>query len=721
MTSIDQILQGQNTSPTQIDTALNKATSLDAKVIDKLNRVTSRKDKLLGMSDADTLRTEATKSLRESAPSGQWYDAIEIGHGTDVIGASKSPNVMAQQKQYIADSLGKNVADVTEQDFVDIGNQQQIQKLADLVQTPGQKRWEAPFIPNTEQTNLTGNYVDETGKPVNVPLDIPVGIDVTGKDKFGRELGSVINPNTGVNVTEQAAQDPMQNIYKKSVDGVKLSEREIDDLYDGDNILLETIDMAQSSLTQQYGKTNKALRKGSRWLAGSVGIDQESVDKWLPKSEEIGTIGYGDITSTDLATQEEADKLTGVMAKTREDQQVGMKNAEAYVSEGEYMDAGIELVKVVPHMIGDMTGEVAAMMAGAPGITLAVAARVSEDAETYAKNNGKDPSKEWLLGSTVTNAVALFGERFIIKSGISGVLQKGVTKAGRVGKVALSAIGEAIQEGYDQTQQEYMTQKEGAQTLGEIAVSPQTQVAVMAGGVTSSALTGTGQAVAAAKDRVPEALEAGRKVVEKATETPEQKVVREYTEFSRPIKESAIANTLDGITDEVVVAAEAMHGKLATDLDESAPKSYTYGVVMRNALNEAHKSGDGDAVSNVYKTMADLDAREDVDFKISDMVEDRMYEATNEFISLINGSESSDSKLAAFGIGKDIAKSAEVKQKEVAGKIDENILTKLEAMKAQLEQEKKDLSSVMGSDQSKQRGYGVRIPRIKCCGWCCEG
>lgn len=62
---------------------------------------------------------------------------------------------------------------------------------------------------------------------------------------------------------------------------------------DSDGMAGEAVDIGQSSLIQEYGKINKALRKGSRWLADKAGISEETINEWLPKADSIGTIGFG--------------------------------------------------------------------------------------------------------------------------------------------------------------------------------------------------------------------------------------------------------------------------------------------------------------------------------------------------------------------------------------------------------------------------------------------
>lgn len=195
--------------------------------IDNLgNRYTT--DTLFGLNDADTPITSTHGAIREQDPYGRRYDAVELQHGNspyDIQGApldereayQKSEYAMLKQREQVARLLNKPVESLTEQDMIDVGNMQQIQKLADLAMQPGDTRWEAPLIQGVEQTNLTGHYTDEFGNPVDIPLDIPVGVNISGQVSGGanstmRTTGSLVNP-AGENVTALSAGDVNQNAF----------------------------------------------------------------------------------------------------------------------------------------------------------------------------------------------------------------------------------------------------------------------------------------------------------------------------------------------------------------------------------------------------------------------------------------------------------------------------------------------------------------------------
>lgn len=313
---------------------------------------------------------------------------------------------------------------------------------------------------------------------------------------------------------------------------------------DTDGMIGESVDIAQSSLLQEWGKIGKVAAKAGRWIGESLGVDKKTMEAIMPDKS-----GLFDESFTNLAKQEVADKMTGVMAKTREEQQAGMEAALKNIKDGDYGKAAWESIKILPYMLGDSAGEMAAIMAGTPGITMAVAARVNEDAEEYKKNNKKEPDAQWLLGSTLLNAGALFGEKFLVKSGIGGIIEKGVSKAKRTGGIAASAIGEATQEYYDQVQQEFMTQKEGEKTLGEIATSPEAQLGALAGGVMGGALRGVGEAGGVVADRAKPV--AGRIQEEidrrKAIKAEQEAAIAEAEQAEKPANLTAIYGGEEGV------------------------------------------------------------------------------------------------------------------------------------------------------------------------------
>ena len=114
--------------------------NLENKVQDKVSLLASKRDRLLGLNDADTPVLETTGTLRETPTTGARYDAVELQHGSnpyDMYGTDnkaageygKSTRAMGAQRAEVARILGKPEGSLTPQDMVDVGNQQQVQKL----------------------------------------------------------------------------------------------------------------------------------------------------------------------------------------------------------------------------------------------------------------------------------------------------------------------------------------------------------------------------------------------------------------------------------------------------------------------------------------------------------------------------------------------------------------------------------------------------------------
>jgi hypothetical protein len=306
-----------------------------------------------------------------------------------------------------------------------------------------------------------------------------------------------------------------------------LTLEDIQAMSDKDGTFGEALDVAQSSLMKQWAGSVNALNKVIRSAGKGIGVDEETLNKYVPEKAKIGLFGEGKHTADEYLKDDGtlADKEAGVKASTRVEQAALMKGAEADVANGNYLDATVKTLKAMPTTLGDSTGEMVALVLRAPGLLSAVATRVSNDADTYKENNGKEPDSTWLATSVGTNTIALVTEKLLLKSGIGGVLEKGVSKLGRAGAVAESTVGEGLQEMYDQTQQEYMTQKEGTNTLEDIALSPRTVVAGIAGSTMGGALRGVGEAVGATKD----ALTGNTKLSpeqKQALETPENTTVK---------------------------------------------------------------------------------------------------------------------------------------------------------------------------------------------------
>ena len=730
-TIYDPMQQTAGTTATQTDTQ-SKTTNLQNKVQEKLGVLSAKKDTILGMSDADTVRLQSG-ALRESPSTGQRYDAVELQHGNnpyDMYGTnnktegeySKSKYAMDMQRAQVAKILGKSADQLTPQDMIDVGNQQQIQKLADLVASPGEVKWEAPLIRNAEQTNLTGYYKNELGQSVQEPLNVPVGTAIVGKDANGRDLSSLINLQTGQNVTDIAATDPRQNAFANQQTGMKAKVQtpEQQDAYkqlmalgtkDPDGRLSETVDLTQASTVKYWGDMAAAARSGSRALAGTLGVSKENIDKYLPENAKLlGT----DLTVEEARKdQEKVDKSVGY--STRDAWNEEKKAYSANITNKEYGSAAWNVATNLDRYLAESAPEMAVLMTPGAGIPSVVATRLNNQMDEFEKTNGRKMTTEEAFATAASIVPSLIAEKMLVKSGVGEALTTGKSAGGKVAGVGMSIAGEGLQEGYEATQEQWATGKAEDRTsldkLGEYASSDETISGVIAGGVMGGALRTAGETPEVVAGILPSAgtaVNVIKKSIELATETPEQKAVRENMAYTAPLKAEAEVGLATGATDDVVSKVEAIHGKLTEDLDESAPKAFTYGRVIRDALTKAAKEENTDAIKNIYKTIAELDSREDVDFKAKDVIDERTYEATKQFKDLINSNESTESKLNAMKLGKQVAAEADATVKTAGAQMDANILEKVKSMKASLEQDIKDMKDVMGSDQFDDNSKGPK-------------
>ena len=343
----------------------------------KLNKLQQAKDKkkaklvpdtLVGMHDGDSLITANYGDTR----SADGLDTVEVPHGDhgyDMQGYSniasakpyqKSGYSMRMQRELVAKEVGKPIDEITEQDMIDVGNRQTIQRLADIVREDSKdSRWEAPLIHNSGKLNLTGTYTDEYGRPVNAPLNIPIAVNKV--DQYGeRPAIETFNP-AGENTTVMAAKDARLNastrpgsMVERPVDTSWSLDRLIN-LRNGvqssiDTTLLSTVDTA----SEFAGKTIADTMR----LAGNDTIDgiADTIDSKsdLASSEDIRKFSskieeYDDKYSK--ANMEHIHKITSAaQSKTLQEKDRG------WVDKG--LDALADITKNVP-ALNQVTGGVA--------------------------------------------------------------------------------------------------------------------------------------------------------------------------------------------------------------------------------------------------------------------------------------------------------------------------------------------------------------------------
>ena len=725
----------------QPDTLQEKINKLNERTVEKVDRLVGltpgnaaekgyTADILKGLSDADTVTTQNLGYSREIDPNGNRYDAVELKHGNaayDMQGIGKdrrdsgeigkSTYAMQMQKQQVAGIVGKSVDQVTEQDMIDVANQQQVQKLADLARVPGEERWIAPLARGSAQINLTGSYIDEFGQKQDSSLNVPI---LSKKmEQVGTRGGAALGNLANEEVSAQAALDPLQNAFapgaKEARIAARLAELEkgateksfLDQLislpqafasgagkaaYDTVDVYTEIAgDIAGSAVGLVNDKAGKAVDKwadlgteeektkrvnalvgydnrftannmekvGKLWDEAVKNVEFLSPSTWTNikagKLADAAKTAFSDIETSGYSLGYMVPALAGAFGKT------GAKLAGGAVK-AHYDTAAANLKAVAS---GTMTKE-AAQDAAKESLeamsktdrtklflvnnadALQYGAMMNNDQmDEYIKNNGGEDATllRNILG-TAANAAGMKLDIGVMNSilkpskgtaEVVGEFLKGAGEAksrvvlgtlAELGtKAAIAGLHEMPQEWgqtfveefnkiygtKDKTGKEVGVQDAVTKASREAAVGA---LAGLAGGAhTSLGIHGT---VETAKV-VPELLVAGKNVIKKgielATETPEQRTTRQNVEYSTPIKNEAVVAALSGNAAEVTDKAEKVHGKLSADLDESAPKSHTYGKILKEALDTATKHGDETAIDNVYKTIAELDKNENVDYK----------------------------------------------------------------------------------------------------------
>jgi hypothetical protein len=762
----------------QKDTLQEKIDKLNQKTADKVERLTGATgytaDVLKGMYDADTVNTQNLGYSRELDPYGNRYDAVEVKHGNvpyDMQGISKerkdageigkSTYAMQMQKQQVANVFNKPVEQVTEQDMIDVANQQQVQKLADLARVPGEERWVAPLAIGSAPINLTGSYVDEFGVKQDSSLNVPIlskKMEEVGT-RGGVALGNLANEE----VTAQAAVDPLQNAFAKSVPKTEAQRKEvIDRVLKESNLngsgainavkafaytlgegVVNTLDLVPELAQYAYGN----LVGDKKW-ADSKGLydtkESEAFKTWVGYNDEVvnklgkdtvqaakgawekgdywgllGILGEAATTPELLATSlgyvagmvlpggvaSKALQITSKVGKTANaikaaDATGKMTKAEALLQAEESAGDGYKILKTMTSNVGFASE----------------AEQFGRDAETLYKETYKEemPVGQKMLVrplgllyaklDAITAKAILMGKDPIAKAvpEMVEMLPEAMkaTMAGKVailaGSTAAKAAGAFAIEGGTEAVQTAMEKVAGEFKFGKVGVGDvlEKEKYEIAGAGLLGGVGGNQMQVAGA---LPGAVVATPGVVKKgielATETPEQRTIRQNVEYSTPLKNEAVGAVLRGNTAEVVDRTEKIHGKLSYDLDESAPKSHTYSKVITDALTAATKAGDTTAIDNVYKTIAELDSDSAVEFNAKDLVEASAYSATKELIQLINqNTDTADSKMqelkSQVGAGID-ARNA---NKELVNQEVLNMQNALTAMKEKFKY-------VMGSDE----------------------
>lgn len=591
----------------QPTTTQNKLDTLNKTKQEKLKRLSPgyRSDTVLGLNDADSIETATLGNTRSSAPSGTRYDAVELKHGShpyDMYGKSKeerdsgaigkSEYSMQRQREQVAAIKGKPLESVTEQDMIDVGNMQQIQKLADLARGKDESRWEAPLIENVVQTNLTGHgYVDEYGNPVDgtgdVPLNIPTEVNPTGQVFNGRPAVS-FKSEAGVNVTEEASQNPRLNAFGA------ITPKEFVAV-DTDNRLAEAVDLAQSQGLKLWSDMAKGARKATRSVISAFGGNPDE----LGFKENTRLLGTDELVDTIRNNEKVRDEIVGYGSR---DLWNAEQNKFAKAVEGEkYGQAAWNVVTNLDRYLAQSAPEMALLMTPYVGMPTLVGTRLSNQMEAFEKSNGRPMTAAEAVETAVTITATLVPEKLLVKTGATKVLDtltKGTNKKKAIVDTLLSAAGEGGQEAAEAIQEQWATGKAedryNAEALKKYATSDNTIGGTIAGAIMGGALRGGGETAAATIKNAPE-LGTIKDKVESTLDTVAGK-------FNKP---TAVELQADDIAQAETTQQNQQVDEILKQADESDAKGDYMGMdkAVVAAVTAINNMPEGEAKTEASKQM----------------------------------------------------------------------------------------------------------------------
>jgi len=429
-----------------------KVPEIEAKIADKTNKVQQavkakaenlrwKKGMLTGYEDADTPIVEGQGSVRESAEGTSFsYDAVEGAHYEDGILKYTDPKGYADSNRWKKDPqalqvskiTGKPIEELTNQDYIDVANMQQIQRLSDQVNEPGSS-WSAPFIKGVDPVNLTGVYRDENNKREEIPLNIPIAYKGLGKAQVKKgsgqkprnlgEIGQFIGDDQVFSNTKRAMIDPMQNsLYGKA-------RRQLG---------VKPLTTYQSEEEPEYSVKNtlRGVGSGAVSLAGQVGdaaatgvsnlarFAVESIDR-----EDLYTEDNDKFVKdffNEMKTSEYAQELTGYDPSYSEGK---IKKSLSDFKKGNYFTGFVNMIQASPDTLGSSAAYMA-LLSNPLGLGLGIMGEYNDSIESFKENNGRDPKNAELARMMVADVIKVSLEKLPFEKAIVGksAMIEGVNK-----------------------------------------------------------------------------------------------------------------------------------------------------------------------------------------------------------------------------------------------------------------------------------------------------
>lgn len=314
---------------------------------------------------------------------------------------------------------------------------------------------------------------------------------------------------------------PNQNIETPKIlmtDEKALNEQEPTTVF-GENIkniqdsIIPLANRVESSLKQFSNKTAIGIDKALNHILNNIANPEINGDK-LTKDEIIDFANTNDIAldknilenikneepnefkeyikPIDKLEQQEADFTSNFTKEQRDEVNKNMQTIHDTVNNGELFEAFKYGIKELPGILADSSGEIVQLLT-LPTSALAINARVMDFEEDYIKNNdGKRPDKDWYEKAYLSQSALLLAERFGIKKAgeialkqAPKIMKGAMIVGGGAGFEATQEVGEGVSE-------DYLTQKDGENTLLEIAQKPERKTEAFLGALTGGTLAGAG-------------------------------------------------------------------------------------------------------------------------------------------------------------------------------------------------------------------------------------
>ncbi len=489
--------------------------------------------------DADTIALAGQKD--DSRLTG--YDAYETYHKGQLEDPNKGPATrkrLDRQKQRYANEFGVEAGSVTDNDIYKQGAREGLQSLHEMTRKEGDAPWTPGPISEEWYTEAGGPQPAQIGSR-ETPLGLNVGVQQDGTGKYGRHLTQAFNPESGQNINEAMTNQYNPAIYsgrkfdkkatrdKKTLleTGKSYSDMSRDEKnqynmskYGGgsgnDGMLGEAVDMAQAAGVKEGADL---LNMSEKWaqsdlmkpITDAYNNMAKGVEEFFGGDGKLGVLsddgkdflGSGksiqEMRGTSPESQQARDMFAGVDAKTRGKFSADIQASGKAWKEGNYGESIKKAVPNLMYMLAESAPEMAELMMGG-GLGLVTAKRLSNQSEEYEKANGKPMSYGKMLETGLAIVGTLAMEKALVKTGVSGAIGKvgkGVGLGGRTGAIAGSAAGETVQEYAEGVQEKYATQKEGKESLADIATSAEAVHQGVLGGLMGGALKGAGEATGA--------------------------------------------------------------------------------------------------------------------------------------------------------------------------------------------------------------------------------